>query len=144
MHSPAALVEVTQRLDEQALRALLALSVGFPTPEKLGALAARYAADPAWSAYARLQSGRPVGVIGLQRLDQRSIAIQHLAVAADVQRQGIGRDLLQYVRRLHGASELHVQTDAEAAGFYQRCGFAVVPLGELYPGVERFHCHWPG
>ena len=35
---------------------------------------------------------------------------------------------------------LVAETDADAIGFYQCCGFAVESLGELYPGVERFRC----
>ena len=36
--------------------------------------------------------------------------------------------------------QLTAETDADAVGFYQRCGFEVESLGELYPGAERFRC----
>lgn len=39
-----------------------------------------------------------------------------------------------------GLHRLIAKTDAEAAGFYRCCGFAITSLGEVYPGVERFDC----
>jgi len=50
--------------------------------------------------------------------------------------------LLDEAVRLHALTCLYATTDAEAVGFYRRCGFAVHSLGELFPGVERFECTW--
>jgi hypothetical protein len=34
------------------------------------------------------------------------------------------------------------ETDADAVGFYRRCGLAVTSLGERFAGIERFRCEW--
>jgi hypothetical protein len=46
-------------------------------------------------------------------------------------------DLLIRGRAFH---RLEAETDSDAVGFYRSCGFTVLSLGEVYPGVERFRC----
>jgi len=62
----------------------------------------------------------------------------HIAVPARLRGRGIGRRLLAEVLTTVGATEIFVQTDTDAGGFYRARGFAVSSLGEMYPGVERF------
>lgn len=65
------------------------------------------------------------------------LEIQSLAVAAAQRGQGVGRAMVDWAAE---ALELPLwaETDADAVGFYARCGFEVVSLGEKYPGVVRF------
>jgi GNAT superfamily N-acetyltransferase len=62
----------------------------------------------------------------------------HIGVPARVRGRGTGRRLLAEVLTAVGATEIFVQTDTDAVGFYRACGFAASSLGDMYPGVERF------
>jgi len=33
------------------------------------------------------------------------------------------------------------ETDKDALGFYSATGFVITPLGDKYPGVERYRVH---
>jgi hypothetical protein len=61
-------------------------------------------------------------------------------VDAGRRHEGIGREMVEHARPAYGKRSLTAETDHEAVGFYERCGFAIQSLGELYPGVERFQC----
>jgi len=61
-------------------------------------------------------------------------------VDASCRKQGIGRKTIEPVRQSFGARSLIAETDREAVGFYERCGFTIESMGECYPGVERFRC----
>ena len=45
-------IDVSTRLDDAAIQEVLQLAVGYPTPEKLAALARQYAREPMRSAFA--------------------------------------------------------------------------------------------
>ena len=136
------LVDVSKRMDEPLIREIFALAVGYPTPEKLAALARQYESDPSWSAFALFDGVVPTGVIGLVQQAPGRVQIRYIAVSPARQRAGIGRRLIEGVRKGGAVSELHAETHAGAVPFYRRCGFAVTSLGELWPGVERFACCW--
>jgi len=136
------LVDVSERLGEGKLSELFALSVGYPTPEKLAGLAARYSSESSWSAFALFEGANPVGVIGIELPSPGSARIQHISVSPGAQRSGIGRHLIEGIRTRNALRELYAETDAGSVPFYRRCGFFVTSLGELYPGIERFSCWW--
>lgn len=75
------------------------------------------------------EAGRVVGVMGIQ--DKETVAlIRHAYIAPDVQRQGVGTNLLRHVTALT-SKPLLVGTWADATwaiDFYRRNGFALVPL----------------
>ncbi|WP_411349941.1 GNAT family N-acetyltransferase [Paenibacillus sp. WLX2291] len=66
--------------------------------------------------------------------------ISHLAVLPELQAMGIGRRMIEDYIKQHPDVSLYAETDSDAVGFYQRCGFDIVALGEYYPGVLRFGC----
>ncbi len=59
------LIDVTSRVARPELLAVLTPSVGYPTPEKLAALADRYTRESSWSAYALYDGDFVVGIVGL-------------------------------------------------------------------------------
>lgn len=83
-----------------------------------------------------------IGAVGFERRGDASATLLHIAVAPAVRRRGLGRYLLEYVVCAEGLSRLEAETDDDAVGFYRRCGFDVVSLGEKYPGVTRYQCTW--
>jgi GNAT superfamily N-acetyltransferase len=136
------LTEVTTRLAEPRLLDVLQPSVGFPTPEKLAAIAETYAEEDSWSAYALFDDAAVVGIIGFELTSPGCLRIRHIAVPPIAQRRGLGRRLIEACRERVLPKELYAETDKDAVQFYERCGFTVESLGEQYPGVERFACRW--
>ncbi|KUP20627.1 hypothetical protein AWJ19_13455 [Paenibacillus sp. DMB5] len=85
-------------------------------------------------------NGELSGITGLQRHNEHTVEIRHIAVKPEWQGKGIGRGMIAEVSRAAGIETVTAETDHEAAGFYRSTGFAVTSLGEKYPGVERFAC----
>jgi ribosomal protein S18 acetylase RimI-like enzyme len=135
------LVDLSADAREPDVLALLAHAVGHPTADKLAALADRYAVDAAWRLWGeRGADGRVSGLVGFT-VDGGTAVIRHIAVAPGERGRGLGRRLVEALFELEPCAVLTAETDAEAVGFYRRCGFEVASLGDQrYPGVERFHC----
>jgi ribosomal protein S18 acetylase RimI-like enzyme len=95
-----------------------------------------------WDLFGYRIGGDVVGCIGIQLLTWQEGVVRHISVAPEHRAQGIGRALIGYVLRRFALTRLSAETDAEAVGFYRRCGFAATALPEPYPGVERFQCVW--
>lgn len=118
---------------------VLALAVGYPTPEKLDRLLAFYS-SPSGRLFVLLGQDEVRGIVGIEFPMPGRVRIVHIAVPPPLQRRGIGRRILAEVMAMYPAAELTAETDKNAVGFYRACGFTVCSLGEKYPGVERFEC----
>jgi len=134
------LVELTYRVHEPAVRELLAMSVGNPTPEKLALVCRRYATNPSWELIGCVLEGVIAGCIGVEIIGETHAMIRHLAVAPRFRRRGVARALIERLRGSVPLERVTAETDADAVAFYRRCGFTVTPLDPAYPGAERFAC----
>ena len=67
-----------------------------------------------------------------------AVSIRAVATSPSRERSGLGRRLLSAVQDETRARRLVAETDDDAVGFYAACGFSVIPLGEKYPGVNRY------
>jgi ribosomal protein S18 acetylase RimI-like enzyme len=129
------------KLDEPGVRELLAISVGFPTPEKMERVCSEYRSSTDRVLLGVVdEGGRLAGCIGLILGSGGSAVVKNISVRPDRRRKGVGRALLSEVIARFGIQALTAETDANAVEFYRRCGFSVESLGELYPGTERFRC----
>jgi len=92
--------------------------------------------------------GRPVAYLAVEKEDDRSLLVDHLFVAPEVQGQGIGKLLLARAEdqaRQLGLSRLCLKSDVHAGSFYERHGFTtcgtlaskLVP-GKHAPLMERY------
>lgn len=81
------------------------------------------------------QQAQPGVALGLLVADtaRKPWEITVLAVAPAVRGLGLGRALIHYAQAQAGQAGLCAETDADAAGFYGRCGFSIVSLGENIP-----------
>ncbi len=77
------------------------------------------------------EGDRLVGGIGIERVGERELALTGLLVLPGYRRQGIGRALVEAVVSGAPVERFRVECDAEAAGFFERCGFAPAPDGTL-------------
>lgn len=127
-------------LDNHLVRELLEPSIGFPTPEKLDTVASWYVTNASLRLVGFQVDDILCGCIGFEVVNARQAVIHHIAVDPSVRRQGIGRHMVLWLLRVRQFSHLLAETGREAVGFYERCGFRVTSLGEVYPGTERFVC----
>jgi ribosomal protein S18 acetylase RimI-like enzyme len=129
---------LTVHLDR--IRELLAAASGQADQKRLSGLLKEYLDAEDHALFAWLLPGEQVaGIIGLI-LRGKSGVIGHIAVLPEFRGRGIARGMVESVLKRHHLTVLEAETDAEAVGFYQACGFSVRSLGEKYPGVERFLC----
>lgn len=103
-------------------------------------LAEWYRGTDSWHLYAYERDGLLVGVVGIEPRSDGEGEIRHIATAIESRLRGVGRRMIDLASGRHGLVVVEAETDADAVGFYEACGFDVVSLGELYPGTERFRC----
>jgi GrpB-like predicted nucleotidyltransferase (UPF0157 family)/GNAT superfamily N-acetyltransferase len=129
--------------DDVAVRRLLALAAGGGQLRVKEAVR-QYRDDTSARLLIATLAGETVGLAGY-KVGDAMIVLAHIATARHVRRNGVGRRLLEEVRR--GAPpELPVvaATDRDAVHFYRAMGFTVASLGEKYPGVERYRVELEG
>ena len=119
-------------------RRLLRPALFQPTEEKIRLLSQAWAAEDDILFFFALEDKTPVGLCVL-RPNHRKAAILSLSVSPARQQKGVGRALIAHVRACIRLP-LYAETDDDAVGFYQKCGFSITSLGEKYPGVIRYGC----
>jgi ribosomal protein S18 acetylase RimI-like enzyme len=116
--------------DVPVMAAIVASAFSDPVQEEEQALV-RLMKDSTRTTYLAAQDGRPVGVIQSAVSDGRAFIV-HFAVRPDMQRRGIGRQmLLAIIRGLQNSGSrwvtIEVETDnRNALSLYERCGFVAV------------------
>ena len=139
--------DFSSRLDGTAVRDLLLLLVGWHEDEYVN----QQRVDQALDAYRDDRRLAIVGIegddhlfglLGVEQLTAHRAVIRHIVVHPSTRGRGIGRRMLVQAIARFELSALMAETDADAVGFYKRCGCMVQSLGEKYPGVERFSCMW--
>ncbi|MBP7401224.1 MAG: GNAT family N-acetyltransferase [Clostridia bacterium] len=135
-------------LHRSDVRSLFAESLYRPTKSRLDRWIVSLTGDMDVYAYGFLEKDTLVGVLAARRnlLQEKKLEMEILAIAVDpaFRGQGVGRELIQAVTRMHEPYQIVAETDADAVAFYRRCGFQVKSLGEKYPGVVRYRCEWRG
>lgn len=91
--------------------------------------------------YLGILEGTIMALVGYDVLDNKC-KILHLAVRPDFQKQGIAKWMIEWMSYQY--NRLEAETDNEALGFYQKVGFSVEYLGEIYPGTARYRCFKQG
>ena len=125
-------------LDDPDLMAILAPSLFNPTPERVAARAAAYMGDSDVAAYACQANGVHTGLIVFS-IEGNTAVIRAIATGSAFRHMGVGRFLVEQVMGAFHPSTLIAETDDDAVGFYQRCGFAVERCGEI-DGRTRYFC----
>jgi GNAT superfamily N-acetyltransferase len=116
------LIDLRGREDEPEVRDLLAL--------------ARVPGE--WLLVGWEENGRLVACAGLQR-DDTDIVVRSIVVAASGRGRGVGRSLLDAVAGVATARRLVAESDDDAVGFFERCGFTAEEV-EPEGGRRRFRC----
>jgi ribosomal protein S18 acetylase RimI-like enzyme len=140
MDEPLTVTDLKPRLDEPAVRSLLARSIGYPTTAKIAAVCERYRHDDRRILLGFERDSVLVSYAGLELVGPSEAILWNIVVVPAAQGQGIGRAIVTYVRNRFARRQLVAETDRNAVGFYRACGFTIESLGERYPGTERFRC----
>ena len=132
------LIRVRDRLNEPRFIALLMPSMFQPTPKRAATKAAAYTQDKGIDAYACRMNGLDVGLIIL-RMDGNSAEILNISTDTAFRGLNVGRFMIEQTMVQCHLATLDAETDDDAVGFYQRCGFTVERSGDI-DGRARYRC----
>ena len=116
----------------EELGSLIAPCVYDPTPERMEQVLLAYRTRPYLVA---VEGGKAVGFLGYDESDGYAV-IRHLAVSTKKQGCGIGRTLVDHLKKK--ARQIVAETDDDAVGFYRAVGFSVSPEASL--PRPRYRC----
>ena len=120
--------------------AVLALCVYEPNEGTLLKIAEQYHNDRNMELFVKKIDRRIVGIIGINKQNENTYEIKHIAVIPEYREKGIAKDMLEYITGRHDMETIFAETDKDAVDFYRKCGFSITNLGEKYPNVERYKC----
>ena len=124
----------------EQVKQLLSYAVGAATDEKINYILEKVYTQGDSKLYVFIdRDGSALGIIGVKG-EGGSAEMLHIAVAEHKRNCGVGRRMIDELLMLENLTELTAETDRDAVEFYRRYGFEIQPLGEKYPGVERFRC----
>jgi GNAT superfamily N-acetyltransferase len=132
------LSDLRGREGEPEVRGLLALAHG--SGSSLERALERYRART-WILVGWEEEARLVACAGVER-DGTDIVVRSLAVEAESRGRGVGRSLLDGLAGVATARRLVAETDDDAVGFYERCGFTADEI-EPKGGRRRYRCSRP-
>lgn len=104
---------------------------------RLAAATRRYLIDGPTELVAATIGDELAGVAGYEIRRDRLVLL-HIATADTRRRSGIGRLLVAEIGSRHPDLPVVAETDGTSVDFYAAIGFTTGPLGEKYPGVQRF------
>lgn len=115
---------------------LLKLAMGSPSPSKIREVLNTYQRSDHYLLGCRVD-GNLVGVLGAKMANNMAM-IQHMAVLAAYRRQGIGKLLIEELLNRFAIGFLFAETDGDAVGFYEKCGFTCEPFEGTHG--KRYSC----
>lgn len=120
-------------LNDLQVPPILKLAMGSPTLDKIQETLSAYQ-QPDHSLIGCRVDGKLVGILGAKMKDNMA-TIHHIAVLAAYRGQGIGKLLIQELLKRFAIGFLFAETDNEAVGFYEKCGFTC----KSFEGVHGKH-----
>lgn len=136
------IINIKEKLKSEELLEILAESVYMPTAERLNSRAEAYINNSDIIALGASMNNRFLGVIVLDYMGDDELVILDIAVLKSIQKQGIGRTLIEYVKETYQPKCITAETDDDAIDFYRKIGFTVKSLGEKYPRIMRYECQY--
>jgi ribosomal protein S18 acetylase RimI-like enzyme len=82
----------------------------------------------------------PVGFMAVFEEQKNHFIIQLIYIESDYRKSGIGRMLINELKKENGSFIIEAETSNDAVGFYHANGFRINSLGEKYPGIIRYQC----
>ena len=117
---------------------VIAPSIGKATSEKIQSVLGSYHAM-GYHLIGGFSSNKLVAIIGLKIAGKHG-DINHIAVIEDYRNNGIGKQIIRYASEFFSLQFLTAETDDEARGFYEKCGFSCQSFKGVY-GI-RYKCNY--
>lgn len=136
------IINIKEKLKNEELLEILAESVYMPTAERLNSRAEAYINNSDIIVLGASMNNRFLGIIVLDYMGDDELVILDIAVLKSIQKQGIGRTLIEYVKETYQPKCITAETDDDAIDFYRKIGFTVKSLGEKYPEIVRYECQY--
>ena len=118
-----AIADIKRTFDDPAILNIFADCMYMPTPEKLRLRAAEYMGNDSMRLFGAYDGGKIAGVIAVEARQTGPAEIKGIAVDSNFRKRGIGGALIRRVCETLCVAELTAETDDDAVGFYERCGF---------------------
>ncbi|KOO44047.1 GNAT family N-acetyltransferase [Priestia koreensis] len=87
--------------------------------KKLQQTIKEYEQNDGWQLYLWKEEDDLIGIIGVTNLNDQMIEVQHLSVNPSHRHQGIGKAMLQEVKRLYADKE--VRPNEHISSFFDKC-----------------------
>jgi ribosomal protein S18 acetylase RimI-like enzyme len=129
-----------RRHNIQAVKDLLAMAMGRPTPERIQTLLDKFYSIEKHPIFVALDNNDITGMIGIDHTALPHGWIIHLAVQPALRKRGIGRSLIDHAIEAFSIESVALETDQGAVGFYRACGFNAVEIVSKWPGIHRYRC----
>lgn len=135
------LVLANPKTDKSMIYELMADCIFNPSRDRIDHIISTVYSDSSTKLFLVVEEGGVyAGIAGIRSITDAEAELLHIAVAGDWRGRGIGRLTIERLVSQFELTSITAETDHNAVGFYRRCGFQIVSLGEKYPGVERFCC----
>lgn len=136
------IINIKENLKSEEILGILAESVYMPTAKRLNSRAEAYINNSDIIVLGASMNNRFLGIIVLDYSGDSELVILDIAVLKSIQKQGIGRTLIEYVKETYQPKCITAETDDDAIDFYRKIGFIVKSLGEKYPEIMRYECKY--
>jgi ribosomal protein S18 acetylase RimI-like enzyme len=105
---------------------VIKFSIGYPTEDKILEVIKSYQ-DGNRQLIGAIAHEQLIGVVGLEQGTQR-ITIHHISVLPNFRLHGIGKALIEFIKKEFAIQQIVLETDEEAVGFYEKSGFICNPF----------------
>lgn len=132
---------------QPAVQALLSAAQIHRTPEEATArgplISAEYADSTELTLWGLLRDGEVAAVAGVEhRKSEGLVVLNDFAVDARSRRHGLGRQLIEGLRRQYPGAAIRGDTIAQAAAFYAALGFTLIEDGAMPNGEPLLRFSW--
>ena len=124
-----------------AVKELLAMAMGRPTPEQLAKIMDDFYKYDDHAIFIAREGVEIIGMIGMDLTGMPRGFITHLAVAEKRRRRGVASEMIRHVAEKLKLRDIAAETDQDAVGFYRAGGFKVREVKSEWPDRQRFQCH---
>ena len=126
--------------DTAEVKTLLALAVGRATLDKMAYLMDKFYTSTGRTMFIYSRNNRITGIIGVEYTRSSHGFITHLAVRPELRKRGIAERLIKHIAETLELGEVEAETDQDAVGFYDACGFTTREIDGQYKGIRRYRC----
>ena len=134
------LCDIKRKLGNLTVRQLVSESAWDNSAEATDKKMAEFQRRENWNLYGWLENNEILGVCGVEVYPDW-VVIHNIAVDPNIRKRGIGKAMITAVQQKYKKT-IKAETDDDAVGFYQKCGFETEGFMRTYNDGEykRYKC----